>query len=132
MDINVTILAGRLTKDPELKTTTSGTNITNFSLAVNHTDDLTSFFEIVCFGKTAEHVAKYVQKGRQVIVSGRLQQRSWEAKDGTRRYAIEVIANQVQFVGSSEQSAKNAHSSDVVLEDIDDKAINLSELDIPF
>ena len=125
MDTNVTILAGRLTKDPELKTTTSGTTITNFSLAVNHADELTSFFEIVCFGRVAENVAKYVQKGRQVIVSGRLQQRSWEAKDDTTRYAVEVIANQVQFVGSSSNNA------DVVPVDVPEE-INITESDIPF
>lgn len=128
MDTNVTILAGRSTKDVELRTTNGGTSVATVSLAVNHTDDLTSFFEVVCFGKTAENVSKWVTKGRQVIVTGRLQQRKWKDKDGNNRYAVEVIANQVQFVGSREEAQES--QQDVVLDDIDDKPIDLSE--IPF
>lgn len=131
MDINSVTIVGRSTKDVELKTTTGGTSLATISLAVNHGKEEVSYFDIVCFGKTADNVAKYVQKGRQVIVSGRLQRRKWQTKDGENRYAVEIIANQVQFVGSSEQSANNAHSSrDVVIEDFDDKPIDLSE--IPF
>ena len=126
MDINTVVLAGRSTKDVELKTTTGGTNLATISLAVNHLDDLTSYFDIICFGKTAENVAKYVQKGRQVIVSGRLQRRKWQTKEGENRYSVEVIANQVQFVGS----ADNAQTTrDVAPTDIDDE-IDLSS--VPF
>ena len=126
MDINTVVLAGRSTKDVELKTTTGGTNLATISLAVNHLDDLTSYFDVVCFGKTAENVAKYVQKGRQVIVSGRLQRRKWQTKEGENRYSVEVIANQVQFVGS----ADNAQTTrDVAPTDIDDE-IDLSS--VPF
>lgn len=133
MDTNVTVLSGRSTKDVELKTTTSGTKLATMSLAVNHSDDLTSYFDVVCFGRTAENIAKYVKKGRQVIVSGRLQQRKWQTKEGENRYSVEIIANQMQFVGASEQSANNAHTSnDTVLEDISDEPIDMSELDIPF
>lgn len=129
MDTNVTVLSGRSTKDVELKTTSSGTNLATISLAVNHTDDLTSYFDIVCFGKTAENVAKYVKKGKQLIVSGRLQRRKWHTKEGENRYSVEIIANQVQFVGS----ADNAQTTkDVVIDDIDDNPVDLSGLDIPF
>lgn len=127
MDINSVTIVGRSTKDVELKTTTGGTNLATISLAVNHTDDLTSYFDIVCFGRTAENVSKYVKKGKQVIVSGRLQRRKWQTKEGENRYSVEVIANQVQFVGS----ADNAHTTkDVAPVDIDDKPISLE--DIPF
>lgn len=131
MDINSVNIVGRSTKDVELKTSTGGTSLATISLAVNHgKDEGASFFDVVCFGKTAENVAKYVQRGRQVIVSGRLQRRKWQTKDGENRYAVEIIANQVQFVGS-EQSAKNAHSSsNTVLEDINDEAISYD--DLPF
>lgn len=126
MDTNVTVLSGRSTKDVELKTTTGGTNLATISLAVNHSDDLTSYFDVVCFGRTAENVAKYVKKGRQVIVSGRLQRRKWQTKEGENRYSVEVIANQVQFVGSSLNN-----SGDVVpTEDIDPNPFSLSE--VPF
>lgn len=129
MDTNVTVLSGRSTKDVELKTTTSGTSLATISLAVNHGKEEASFFDVVCFGKTAENVAKYVQKGRQVIVTGRLQRRKWQTKEGENRYAVEIIANQVQFVGS----ADNAQTTkDVVIDDIDDNPVDLSGLDIPF
>ena len=127
MDINSVNIVGRSTKDVELKTTANGTNLATISLAVNHTNDLTSYFDIVCFGRTAENVAKYVKKGKQVIVSGRLQRRKWQTKEGENRYSVEIIANQVQFVGSAEnaQTAKDA-----VIDDISDEPVDLS--DIPF
>lgn len=129
MDTNTVVLVGRSTKDVELKTTTGGTNLATISLAVNHTDDLTSYFDVVCFGRTAENVAKYVKKGKQVIVSGRLQRRKWQTKDGENRYAVEIIANQVQFVGSAENAQT---TKDVAPVDIDDNPVDLSGLDIPF
>ena len=128
MDTNVTVLSGRSTKDVELKTTASGTNLATISLAVNHTDDLTSYFDVVCFGKTAENVAKYVKKGKQVIVSGRLQRRKWQTKEGENRYSVEVIANQVQFIGSSSNNSNN--SGDLVIDNIPNELPDLSG--IPF
>ena len=127
MDINSVTIVGRSTKDVELRNTNNGTSVATISLAVNHSNDEASFFDVVCFAKTAENVAKYVQKGRQVVVSGRLQQRKWQTKDGENRYAVEIIDNQVQFVGSAENTQT---TKDVVIEDIDDNPIDLSE--IPF
>lgn len=124
MDTNVTILCGRATKDVEVKTTYSGTNIATISLAVNHKDDVTSYFDCVCFGKTAEIAGKYVTKGKQVTIVGRLQQRKWQDKEGNNRYAVEVVVNQLQLLGSTN------NSGDVVPDDIDEKPIDLSE--IPF
>lgn len=128
MDTNVTVLSGRSTKDVELKTTTSGTSLATISLAVNHGKEEVSYFDIVCFSKTAENVAKYVKKGRQVIVSGRLQRRKWQTKEGENRYSVEIIANQVQFVGSAENAQT---ANDTVLEDISDNVDDLLS-SIPF
>ena len=128
MDTNTVVLVGRSTKDVELKTTTSGTNLATISLAVNHgKDEEASFFDVICFSKTAENVAKYVKRGKQVIVSGRLQRRKWQTKEGENRYAVEIIANQVQFVGG----ADNAQTTKDAPIDIDDNADDIFS-SVPF
>ena len=129
MDTNTVVLVGRSTKDVELRTTPSGTNLATISLAVNHGKEEASFFDVVCFGKTAENVAKYVQKGRQVIVSGRLQRRKWQTKEGENRYSVEIIANQVQFIGSSSNNSNN--SGDVAPADDEDNVDDMLS-SIPF
>lgn len=117
MDLNNVNLIGRVVRDIELKTTAGGTNLTNFSLAVNNRNDTTSFFDCVAFGKTAEILAKYSSKGRQLAVSGSLQQRSYEAKDGTNRRVVEIIVNNVQLLGGKSDSVQ----ADVVPTDTDDE-----------
>ena len=100
MNINKIIIAGRLTKDPEIKTTPDGTTITNFSLAVNRyykDKEETEFFNVVTFNKVAENVGKYLSKGAVAIVEGRLQTRNWEDKEGNKRTSVEVVADNVQF-----------------------------------
>lgn len=113
-DINHVVIVGRLTKDPELTYTQSGAAVCRFSVAVNRTsgsgrsqgtdesgqDDGASFFNIVTWNKTAEICKEYLSKGRQVGIDGRLQQRRWNAEDGTRRSVVEIVANTVQFFGS--------------------------------
>ena len=126
MDINSVNITAHATKDTELKTTTSGTSIANISVAVNGMKDEVSYFDVVCFGKTAEVAAQYVGKGKQIAVQGRLQQRKWQDKDGNNRYSVEIVANQVKLLGSSSEKPNN--SNDVVIEDIDDKPLDLSEL----
>lgn len=93
---NVT-LVGNLTRGPELRYTAEGTAIGTFSLANSDRKKVVSYFDIVAFGKVAENVAKYVTKGRCVLVSGELRQRSWEA-DGQRRSKVEIVANTVEFL----------------------------------
>lgn len=142
--INQVILMGRLTRDPEMRTTPSGKNVTSFSLAVDRpgNDDSADFFDITAWEKTGELVNQYLSKGRRCLVQGRLSFRSWE-QDGQKRSKVEVIANDVTFLdgpngdngGSNTGSAAPAPSSskqnkDVAPEDIDDKPIDLSE--IPF
>jgi single-strand DNA-binding protein len=140
--INQVILLGRLTRDPELRTTTSGKNIVNFSIAVDRggQDDTADFFEVTAWEKLGDLVMQYLGKGRKVLVQGRLRQDSWDDKEtGKKRTRIEVTATDVTFLdgpseggrqNSSEAKSSNKRSEDVVIEDIDDKPIDLSE--IPF
>ncbi len=145
---NKVILMGNLTRDVEMRTTTSGQTVANFSLAVSRswkdqngqTQEQTSFINCVAWGKAGEIIAQYVKKGDPLLVSGRLDQRSYEDKDGNKRQAVEVNVEDFNFIGggnrgddmSSATPAKSSSgkSKDVVIEDIDDKPIDLSE--IPF
>jgi single-strand DNA-binding protein len=146
--INQVILMGRLTRDPEVRTTTSGKTITSFSLAVDRggQEDAADFFEVTAWEKLGELVSQYLSKGRRCLVQGRLRQDSWDDKEtGKKRSKVEVVATDVTFLdgpsgdssgGSSNYQANTASKSsskksdDVVIEDIDDKPIDLSE--IPF
>jgi len=98
VNYNKVILVGRITHDPELKVTTSGTEVVNFQLAVNRygKDQKADFFRIVCFGKTAEFVNNYVTKGRLLLVEGSLRNNVWQDNTGQKRSSIEVMANRVQ------------------------------------
>lgn len=100
MSINRVVLVGRLTRDPELRTTTTGKNVVEFSIAVDKRikqgDKTADFFRIKAWGQTADYVANYLNKGRLVAVDGRLEQRSYQANDGQNREIIEVVAESVQ------------------------------------
>lgn len=152
MAFNKVILLGNLTADPETRTTPSGQSVTSFSLAVNRTwtdangqrQEETSFINCTAWGQRGETIAKYVQKGRQLLVSGRLQQRSWDDKDtGKKRSTIDVVVEEFSFVsdgrGGGSDSASSANSSrsssaskaaSAPADDIDSAPIDLS--DIPF
>ncbi|MCO5296205.1 MAG: single-stranded DNA-binding protein [Fimbriimonadaceae bacterium] len=100
--INRVVLVGRLTRDPELRTTNTGKNVANFSIAVDKRfkggdgEDTADFFRVSCWEKTAEFVANYLTKGRLVAVDGRLQSRKYQASDGSNREVVEVVAESVQ------------------------------------
>lgn len=99
--LNVIILMGRATKDPELrKSGVDETSIVNFDVAVDNLgkEAGSSFFTIKCFSKVADNVAKYVRKGDKVAVQGRIQQRTYLAKDGSKRSVYEVLADSVEFL----------------------------------
>ena len=104
--MNKAILIGRLTRDPELRTTTSGISSTSFTVAVSRTytnqngEIETDFINCVAWRKQAENIAKYCKKGSQVAVEGRIQTRSYDAQDGTKRYVTEVLADNVTFLGA--------------------------------
>ena len=101
--LNKVILMGRLTRDPELRRTGSGTAVTGFSLAVDRDfkgqngEKETDFIDVVAWRNTAEFVSKYFTKGRMAVVEGRLQVRDWTDKDGNKRRSTEVIAESVYF-----------------------------------
>ena len=127
--VNQVILLGRLTRDAELRKTSGGKSVTEFSLAVDKGNDEASFFDVVAWEKTAELVNQYTSKGSKVLVQGRLDQQSWE-KDGQKRSKVVVVAFDVTFLDSkSESNAKGGR--DVLPDDSDlDKPVDLS--DIPF
>lgn len=141
--INQVILMGRLTRDPEMRTTTTGKTIASFSLAVDRggQDDQADFFDVTAWEKLGELVNQYLSKGRRCLVQGRLRQDSWDDKEtGKKRSRIEVVATDVTFLdgpndgqGSGNAPAPRSNdnqSKDVAPKDIDDKPIDLSE--IPF
>lgn len=147
MAFNKVILLGNLTADPETRTTPNGQSVTSFSLAINRTwsdssgerQESTSFINCTAWGTRGETIAKYVGKGRQLLVSGRLEQRSWDDKDtGKKRSSIDVIVEEFSFVsdgrggaGGGSSSSKSTKADDASADDdIDDKPIDLS--DIPF
>lgn len=125
--MNKIILIGRLTKDPELSYTQGGKAVCKFTLAVdrpyNGESKETDFINIVVWNKAGENAAKYLTKGRQTAVEGRLQIRSYDGNDGKKRYITEVIADRVEFIGST--SAK--HEDETFGEEVD-----FDEGDVPF
>lgn len=135
--INQVILMGRLTRDPEQRTTTSGRTVVSFSIAVDRQtqDDQADFFDVTAWEKLGELVMQYLSKGRRILVQGRLRQDSWEDKEtGKRRSRIEVVASDVTFLdgpsGDTASSTANISTKEEVVTEIDDKPIDLSE--IPF
>ena len=105
MYLNKAFLFGNLTQDPELKALPSGTHVTTFSLATNRTfrdkdgnnKQEAQYHNIVVFGRQAETVAQYLKKVSSALIEGRIQTRSWEAQDGTKRYRTEIVADRIQF-----------------------------------
>lgn len=113
VNINVCALTGNLTRDPELRSTNSGFSICSLRIAVNGrrkdqqtgtwVDDA-NYFDVTVFGAQGENCAKYLAKGRPVAIQGRLDWREWQAQDGSKRQAVQVIAESVQFLSSGEQN----------------------------
>lgn len=141
--INQVILMGRLTRDPDMRTTPNGKTVTSFSLAVDRQgqSDSADFFDITAWEKLGELVNQYLSKGRRCLVQGRLSFRQWE-QDGQKRSKVEVVATDVTFLdgpsgesgGSSSaprsSSSDSSKNKDVAPDDVDDQPIDLSE--IPF
>lgn len=112
--INKVILVGNLTRDPELRSTPSGTNVLSFGIAVNERrrnpqngewEDRANYFDCTMFGTRAEALSHYLRKGMKVGVEGRLQWRQWE-KDGQRRSKVDIIVNEVEFMSSRDGAAQ--------------------------
>ena len=117
--MNKAILIGRLTRDPELRTASNDISVTSFTIAVDRNfnnqqgEKETDFIPVVAWRKLAETCAKYLAKGRLVAVSGRIQVRSYEGKDG-KRYITEVVADEVQFLEKAESKEKFVEVEDNV------------------
>ena len=114
--LNRILLMGRLTRDPELRHTQTGTAVASFTLAVdrdfkdrNSGERATDFIDIVAWRQTGEFVSRYFTKGRMAVVEGRLQMRDWTDKDGNKRRSAEVVADNVYF-GDSKRDAESAGS----------------------
>ena len=113
-NVNVVVITGNLTRDPELRTTPGGTSVCKLRVAVNSRRkdsasgewvDKPNYFDVTVWGAQGENCATYLSKGRPVAVEGRLDWREWEAQDGSKRQAVEIIANSVQFLGSRGDNA---------------------------
>ena len=142
--MNKVVLIGRLTKDPELKFTPgTGTAVVTFTLAVDRRfqkDDKkeADFISIVVWGKQAESTANYVTKGKLIGVSGRIQTRTYDAKDGTKRYVTEVVADEVQFLewgnatGSNQNNSQNSNQGGFEERSFGEEMTPVDDGDIPF
>lgn len=145
MNLNKVFVAGRLTADPELRTTPGGAHVISFSVATNRvwTDknggrkEETEFHNVVAWGRQAEVVSQFLKKGGLILVEGRLQTRSWEGKDGQTRRTTEIVAERVQLgpktsgAGAAKnEEAETAKQQDMPVIDLDSENINPE--DLPF
>lgn len=133
--LNKTILIGRLTADPELKFTPgTGTAVATFSIAIDRKfkkeggEKETDFIPIVVWGKSAENCANFTAKGKLIGISGRIQTRSYDAKDGTKRYVTEVVAEEVQFLEWSRKAGQKQEQTENYVENL----TPVDDGDIPF
>lgn len=119
MNYNKSIISGNITRQPELKVLDSGVTVTQLSVAINSTwtdksgqkQEATDFIDVSVFGKQAENCVKYLVKGQNVLVEGKIKNRSWEKSDGTKGYKTSVVADMVQF-GSKPQGSDKTPSQD--------------------
>lgn len=153
--VNKVILIGNLGADPEVRYTPNGTAVVQINIATTERvpvgdgnwEDRTEWHRVVAFGKTAENCGNYLSKGRQVYIEGRLQTRQWEDAQGVKRYTTEVVAREVQFLGSAGDQPQQARSSQNEMktsragssssghsatEDLPPPPANAPEEDIPF
>ncbi len=135
---NLVVLTGRLTADPELKTTPNGITVTTFSIAVSRNygsgeDRQTDFINIVAWRKTAEFITKYFKKGSMIGIEGSIQTRRYQDKNGNNRTIFEVVANNVQFVESKRDSAPAVEGASFSNADVDEfSEIGGGDDDLPF
>lgn len=139
--MNRTLLVGRLARDPELRTTGTGKSVCNFSVAVDRRykqegQPTADFFTVTAWGRQAEVIYQYLGKGRQIALSGRLQNRTYDDKDGIKRYVTEVVLEEFDFIGSKgDQAAERSEpiAQDASIPDIDEDFHLMSDDDdLPF
>ncbi|HEX3293611.1 MAG TPA: single-stranded DNA-binding protein [Solirubrobacterales bacterium] len=146
-NINVVVVTGNLTRDPELRSTPGGTSVCKLRVAVNSRRrdqggewvDKPNYFDVTVWGAQGENCANYLSKGRPVAIDGRLDWREWEAKEGGKRQSVEIIANSVQFLGSRDGGGSGggngfSPASDVPADtsDFEEAGVGGKEDDIPF
>lgn len=141
MDLNKVMLIGRITRQPELKTTTTGQNVVSFSIATNRTwkdkdgnkQERAEFHNLVAWGKLADICSQYLEKGKKIYVEGRLQTRDWEGQDGVKRYRTEVVMSEMIMLDRA-GSGNSGSTDEIVVEPLEDNGptdeVNLE--DIPF
>lgn len=136
--MNKAILMGHLGRDPETRSTQSGSSVCNFSLAINERRKSgnewvqhTEWVNIVSFGTTAENCSKYLAKGSQCLVEGRIQTRKWE-KDGENRYSTEVVAERVQFLSKADRGEHQSTPLPVPPKAVAEPQMSFDDDDIPF
>ena len=141
MDLNKVMLIGRITRQPELKTTTTGQNVVSFSIATNRNwkdkdgnkQERAEFHNLVAWGKLAEICSQYLEKGKKIYVEGRLQTRDWEGQDGVKRYRTEVVMSEMIMLDRA-GSGTAGSGDDIVVEPLDDNGLSdeVNLEDIPF
>ena len=150
MDLNKVMIIGRLTRDPEIRTTSNGANVASFAVATGFswTDqqgqkkEQTEFHNVVAWRKLADIIAQYLKKGSQVYIEGRLQTRSWDGQDGKKNYRTEIVADNMIMLGrpggSAASPANNAPASQPQPQEQQSEApsklpdIQIDDSDIPF
>lgn len=137
--INRVVLVGRMTKDPELRRTSSGAAVTSFSLAINRNfssangERQTDFINCVVWNKAAENVERYCSKGSLVGIEGRIQSRQYDAQDGTKRTVVEVVCDSVQFLETKNNNAQPVTNGPIKRSDLDvNNSFDLLDDDIQF
>lgn len=138
MYLNKAIVIGNLTRDPELRSLPSGIQVATIGVATNRVwkdkdggkKEDTQYHNVVIFGRQAETVSQYLRKGSSVLVEGRMQTRSWDASDGTKKYRTEIVADRVQFGPRSSGSAPSQSSPSTPKEDTAD-APPVDSIDYP-
>jgi single-strand DNA-binding protein len=140
-NVNVVVITGNLTRDPELRPTGGGA-VCQMRVAVNGRRkdgatgewiDKANYLDVVVFGARGQNCATYLGKGRAVAIEGRLDWREWEAEDGGgRRQAVQIIANTVQFLGTRDGGARNDEVKDRFASEPPPAAVGAAEEDVPF
>ena len=135
--MNKIILVGRLTKDPEVRSTSAGFNTVNFTVAVNRNfknkegNYDADFLPCVAFRNTADFISKFFKKGSMISLDGRVQTRNYDAQDGSKRYVTEIVVENVEFVGGKNEGSSNQPTNDYVDAPSETPVDDMPEYDIP-
>ena len=132
--LNTAVIMGRLTADPELRTTQSGLSVTSFTVAVDRAyksgdERQTDFINVVAWRSTADFVTRFFTKGQMIAVQGSIQTRNYEDKNGNKRTAVEIVADSVSFCGGKSESNNSVNASQPVSPNLD---IDVDEEGLPF